>query len=268
MQSAPLDLSKTTLSDGDSPDKPMQQAWFSLRGHSPTDSRGSMSGSSEERILMALSASEERLRSQIAVNAKAIQQVADKVNATVELPTPHRPPPVRFACDSNAPEASSTNRSNQPGIALDDSFTRKYAIGGSSEPRRTASGRRGSLTLKAAPIDQADAVIKTQELAAIEGSNDVQKMLMNVRRQIADHADKVFTRNAMQNKPVTEESVGRLIIKLSHAKNMQAADANGLSDPYVKLTLCGKTHKSKIQYKTLNPTWNEEFVYFGVLGDD
>ena len=44
-------------------------------------------------------------------------------------------------------------------------------------------------------------------------------------------------------------------------------DRNGFSDPYVKLTLCGKTHKSKTIKKNLNPRWDEGFEYKGVLKD-
>ena len=37
-----------------------------------------------------------------------------------------------------------------------------------------------------------------------------------------------------------------------------ACDYTGLSDPYVKFIIDGKTHyKSKIIYKNLNPIWNE-----------
>lgn len=35
---------------------------------------------------------------------------------------------------------------------------------------------------------------------------------------------------------------------------------SGTSDPYVKFKLDGKTfYKSKVVYKNLNPTWNENF---------
>ena len=42
-------------------------------------------------------------------------------------------------------------------------------------------------------------------------------------------------------------------------------DRNGYSDPYVKLSLCGKTHKSSTIKKTLNPRWNESFDFKGSL---
>ena len=38
---------------------------------------------------------------------------------------------------------------------------------------------------------------------------------------------------------------------------------NGLSDPYVKLTLRGVTKRSKVIAKTLTPVWAQEFVFRG-----
>ncbi|KAL1508137.1 hypothetical protein AB1Y20_007724 [Prymnesium parvum] len=58
---------------------------------------------------------------------------------------------------------------------------------------------------------------------------------------------------------------GTLHIHLSHATDLKAKDRNGFSDPYVKLTLCGTTHKSKTIKKTLNPRWDEDFEFKGTL---
>jgi len=40
---------------------------------------------------------------------------------------------------------------------------------------------------------------------------------------------------------------------------LASKDSNGLSDPYVVLSIDDKKRKSKIQFKTLNPEWNEHF---------
>ncbi len=57
---------------------------------------------------------------------------------------------------------------------------------------------------------------------------------------------------------------GALLITLKEAKNLPAADSNGLSDPYAKVKL-GKDHrKSMIQYDTLNPVWSEKFDFVKV----
>ena len=60
---------------------------------------------------------------------------------------------------------------------------------------------------------------------------------------------------------------GTLVVELVRATNLLSADRNGFSDPYVKLSLAGKTHKSKTIRKTLNPTWNETFGFTGSLRD-
>ena len=60
---------------------------------------------------------------------------------------------------------------------------------------------------------------------------------------------------------------GTLTLTLLSGKGLMAADANGFSDPYVKLTL-GKVHKkSKTVPKTLNPMWDEPFEFKGLLAE-
>ena len=57
---------------------------------------------------------------------------------------------------------------------------------------------------------------------------------------------------------------GALLVTLKEAKNLPAADSNGLSDPYAVLKLGKEKRQSMIQYDTLNPVWNEKFDFVKV----
>ena len=54
---------------------------------------------------------------------------------------------------------------------------------------------------------------------------------------------------------------GRLRVHLSHASNLRAADVNGSSDPFIVLILGGRTQRSAVVKKNLNPTYNWDFVF-------
>jgi len=55
-----------------------------------------------------------------------------------------------------------------------------------------------------------------------------------------------------------------LHIKLVEGHNLIAADADGFSDPYAKITIANVTLKTKTIKKTLNPKWNETFAFDGI----
>ncbi|XP_074587246.1 C2 and GRAM domain-containing protein At1g03370-like isoform X1 [Curcuma longa] len=53
----------------------------------------------------------------------------------------------------------------------------------------------------------------------------------------------------------------KLLVHVIEARNLQAMDLNGLSDPYVKLQLGKHRAKTKVVKKNLNPFWDEEFNF-------
>lgn len=56
-------------------------------------------------------------------------------------------------------------------------------------------------------------------------------------------------------------NMGNLRVDVLDAQNLPSADRNGKSDPYAKFELNGQeVFKTKVQKKTLNPTWNESFT--------
>lgn len=57
-----------------------------------------------------------------------------------------------------------------------------------------------------------------------------------------------------------------VLVHVKRAENLPAADANGLSDPYIKYILVNKSvsrtiGRSSTVEKTLNPSWKEDFFY-------
>ncbi|KAK3341178.1 C2 domain-containing protein [Lasiosphaeria hispida] len=55
-------------------------------------------------------------------------------------------------------------------------------------------------------------------------------------------------------------NMGNLRIDVLDAQDLPSADSNGKSDPYVKFDFNGQeVFKTKVQKKTLHPTWNENF---------
>jgi hypothetical protein len=61
------------------------------------------------------------------------------------------------------------------------------------------------------------------------------------------------------------DSPGTLSVRLHRASGLMSADWNGLSDPYVVLSL-GREHvrTSRILYRTLDPEWNELHQFDGL----
>ncbi|WOK94127.1 C2 and GRAM domain-containing protein [Canna indica] len=61
----------------------------------------------------------------------------------------------------------------------------------------------------------------------------------------------------------------KLLVHVIEARNLQAMDLNGLSDPYAKLQLGKHRAKTKVVKKNLNPVWDEEFSFrVGDLSED
>eukprot|EP01119_Soliformovum_irregulare_P019013 TRINITY_DN593_c0_g1_i4.p1 TRINITY_DN593_c0_g1~~TRINITY_DN593_c0_g1_i4.p1 ORF type:complete len:657 (-),score=175.68 TRINITY_DN593_c0_g1_i4:386-2356(-) len=70
----------------------------------------------------------------------------------------------------------------------------------------------------------------------------------------------------MTYRPGINHLPSALFVSVLAARNLASKDTNGLSDPYVKLTLGHKSKKTKIIKKELNPVFNEDFE-FALDGD-
>lgn len=108
----------------------------------------------------------------------------------------------------------------------------------------------------------------------IENDKEVRSLLKDARKSLssyAERADREISRKlgaavAMSTKADLSES-GTLYVHLVSAVNLKAGDANGYSDPYVKLSLRGHHRKSRVIKKTLDPEWDETFTFRGQLGE-
>jgi Ca2+-dependent lipid-binding protein len=62
-------------------------------------------------------------------------------------------------------------------------------------------------------------------------------------------------------KPAVRRTLGTLKVEAVEARNLKAMDANGKSDPFLKLKVGSIKKKTKIIEKTLDPKWNESFEF-------
>ena len=49
----------------------------------------------------------------------------------------------------------------------------------------------------------------------------------------------------------------KLIVYIYMARDLDAADNDGFSDPFLEVSYCGKNERTEIIRKTLNPTWQQ-----------
>eukprot|EP00759_Apiculatamorpha_spiralis_P038802 PhF_6_TR37850/c0_g1_i1/m.56364 len=54
---------------------------------------------------------------------------------------------------------------------------------------------------------------------------------------------------------------GQLVISVQKGRNLLPCDTNGLSDPFVTVSLGNHIVQTKVQNSTLTPTWNETFAF-------
>ena len=106
--------------------------------------------------------------------------------------------------------------------------------------------------------------------ALVENDEEIKIVLKDVRTRMEDYAariDKKVQKDGGVPQVADIHAQGHLHLLLIKGSALIAADANGLSDPYVKLHLCGASHKSRTIKRSLNPVWHERFAFRGVLSE-
>jgi Ca2+-dependent lipid-binding protein len=55
-----------------------------------------------------------------------------------------------------------------------------------------------------------------------------------------------------------------MVIAVHGATNLIPKDANGTSDPYCIVSFNRQSRRSKVIYRNLNPTWEEQFSLYAL----
>eukprot|EP01128_Nolandella_sp_AFSM9_P006026 TRINITY_DN3028_c0_g1_i1.p1 TRINITY_DN3028_c0_g1~~TRINITY_DN3028_c0_g1_i1.p1 ORF type:complete len:1097 (+),score=269.14 TRINITY_DN3028_c0_g1_i1:55-3291(+) len=106
-------------------------------------------------------------------------------------------------------------------------------------------------------------LFETPRAASIE---DIGEKYPREKRKHIRRLDKEKKRALRMERRDTSSSQD-LVVRVMSGKNLVSRDANGLSDPYVILTLVDQKEKSNVVKKSLNPEWGAEFT-FSLIGVD
>lgn len=225
----------------------------------------------EERLvtlLHALSAKQDELRRDVTGLQSSVSAIAAATAAATIMrtatPAPAVPTPAKDAagcCSSISTPAGTTSSSSAtagPSTALVRAAAESDITPEDSSPSQCAwPSKPSSGSTQAAVSPEAS-------WALLEGDADLQPMLKDMRGKINDYADRTQRK---QPQMADLEAEGTLYVQLLRAKGLLAADSNGFSDPYAKLSLGEQKQRSRTIRKTLNPVWNSEiFAFYGVLG--
>ena len=106
--------------------------------------------------------------------------------------------------------------------------------------------------------------------AVVEADREVRSIVRDLRKQLSGfmerHERDERLRTATAATPASQDDRGSFYVRIVRASGLKAADRNGLSDPYIKLTINEKTVRSKTMRKTLDPIYEETFRFDGTLG--
>lgn len=129
------------------------------------------------------------------------------------------------------------------------------------KPREVPSSARPFLTVDASgtkdPLEEVHLEIEEEKT---KGAEMARKRAAH-RAQMAD-APVPIKRTVGQL--TAGEIMGELQVTVVNAQGVPSMDRGGSSDPYVEVTVNGKTQKTSVQKDSLKPTWNETFKFPGI----
>ena len=120
----------------------------------------------------------------------------------------------------------------------------------------TAAAAAAAETAKAAEAAAAAAVAQAEAAAAAAAA-------AKAKAEAEAAAVRDLLRRDLLDPLADAGTIGRLTVHVQSARDLIAADSNGLSDPYVIVKAGKQTKRSKYIAKTLNPTWNQNLVFNG-----
>jgi|EP01046_Picozoa_sp_COSAG06_P003131 hypothetical protein len=120
-------------------------------------------------------------------------------------------------------------------------------------------GEGGTLTCLHEP--DADGYLPLQ-YATLAGRKDIESLMMSMDASSAtkmrSHVDEFKAKHPDLDGPYSD---GKLTVDVAKCVGLLAADTNGKSDPYVKLTMGDQSKQTKVQSKTLDPVFSESFTF-------
>ncbi len=170
-----------------------------------------------------------------------------RASAVTPLTASTLPAPLTF---STAPPVPGPTASAAPPISTAESDSRPHIHHARSASALAGSGSHPQLPVHAASL----------HMISTHGAS------LNLTPTHAAGAASAATGSAPTlSKPVSSSGgsalAGVLIVRVHRGDNLVSMDSNGLSDPYLVLSLATKTVKTKIIKKTLNPVWEEQFEF-------
>ncbi|XP_071964600.1 multiple C2 and transmembrane domain-containing protein 1-like isoform X3 [Antedon mediterranea] len=107
--------------------------------------------------------------------------------------------------------------------------------------------------------DHSDTEFVSGDRRPSESAGGDEKHHASEQRRDSKFLAKKSKQESQRRKIKTQTWSGVVTVTILEGRNLIPMDDNGLSDPYIKFKLGSEKYKSKVENKTLNPHWMEQF---------